>query len=502
MRTEKAAGLIAVSGASDDDLIQRGLALGEVGVWSWDRRTGRVYWTPNLEAIHRLPAGRFDGTFSFFESDIHPDDRLVVMETIQKTLETGGEYRVQYRLNADNGAEPCWLEARGRTIEEDGEIVGMSGICQDITDRRRTEAELRRRMRQQEAVARLGQLATTELGPREQALFDAVVAETAEALEVEFCKLLELAPGGTELLLRAGVGWREGLVGTAHMSTERDSQAGYALRAGGAVVVTDLMTETRFSAPPLLVEHGVVSGLSVLIAGEDGRSYGVLGAHSSRRRQFDQADVDFLRSVANLLAAAVHRNRAVERQELLVRELRHRAGNLLSLIISLFNNSASGAATIAEVEEKFLARLMSLARAHSMISERGWQIACLRGLVTAVLEPYADRADIDGGDVGIGADSGVALSLAMHELATNAAKYGALSASEGRIAVRWTVERRADQSTIVVDWLEQGGPSISPPARQGFGTKLVTAVVERQLNGTLVMDFAEHGLKARIELPI
>lgn len=483
-----------------EDTILRGLAAGEVGVWSWDQHSRELYWTPNLEAIHQLPAGSFDGTFGFFENDIHPDDRGPVFEAIKKTLEDGTAYRVEYRLAASGNGEPRWLEARGRAIMDHGRVVGMTGVCQDITSRRRDEEELVKRARQQEAIARLGQLALTELGGKEEELFSAVVEETAKALGVEMCKLLELAPGGEELILRAGSGWKPGLVGAARLSTERESQAGYALKAGGAVVVSDLVTETRFSTPRLLHDHGVVSGLSVLIAGEDGRDYGVLGAHSTRRQEFSQSDVDFLRAVANLLASAIHRNRAVERQELLVRELRHRVGNLLSLITSLFNNSVKGARSAPEVEEKFLARLMSLARTHSLISQGGWRTTELRGLVEAVLEPYKDRVALEGGEVGISADNGMALSLALHELATNAAKYGALAVTAGQVSVAWSLEGQADDRRLIIDWVEHGGPRVAPPAASGFGTRLISTVVERQLNGTLTTDYANTGLKARIEL--
>ena len=114
----------------------------------------------------------------------------------------------------------------------------------------------------------------------------------ADILDVELVKILELVPGDNELLLRAGVGWRpEELVGTAHESTGRASQAGYALAAGRAVIVEDLASETRFSGPQLLRDHGVVSGVSTPIAGHDGRAYGVIGAHMTKRRKFTDYEV-------------------------------------------------------------------------------------------------------------------------------------------------------------------------------------------------------------------
>ncbi len=353
------------------------LEAGRVGAWSWDTASDRLYWSPNLEEIHRLPPGGFDGTFSFFESDIHPDDRERVMSAIQAALREGGDYYVQYRLPANGTLEERWLEARGRVLMQDGMVTGMAGICQDVTERVASEMELRRRVHQQECIAGLGQLAMGDI--TEQGLLDAACETIAEALDVGYCKILELTPGGEDLLLRAGTGWKPGLVGTTRVGFEAGSQAGFTLRSGAPVVVADLNEETRFSSPTLLHDHAIVSGLSVIIAGDDGRAYGVLGAHTPYRRQFTQPDIDFMLASANIVANAMQRFRARERQMLLIRELRHRVGNLLSLIISLFNNSAAGSETVAEVEEKFLARVISLSRAHSLISEGGWKTASLDG---------------------------------------------------------------------------------------------------------------------------
>src|SRR5206468_5699566 len=118
-------------------------------------------------------------------------------------------------------------------------------------------------------------------------------------------------PGGRTLLLRAGVGWAEGRVGAATEGVGTDSPSGYALLSNEPVIIDDLRTETRFSAPPLLVEHGVVSGMSAIIraATRQNRPYGVLGTHTRRRRRFTRDDVNFLRGVANIVAEALARMR-------------------------------------------------------------------------------------------------------------------------------------------------------------------------------------------------
>ena len=174
--------------------------------------------------------------------------------------------------------------------------------------RQRVEA-LKGSARQQTAVAELGQraLAGTDLST----LMNDTVALVAQALNVQFCKVLELLPDGTALLLRAGVGWKDGSVGSATVGAGTDSQAGYTLLHKEPVIVKDLRTETRFIGPPLLHEHGVVSGMSVIIPGQD-QPFGVLGAHTTRRRMFTRDDVHFLQATANVLATALERKRAEE----------------------------------------------------------------------------------------------------------------------------------------------------------------------------------------------
>ena len=173
-------------------------------------------------------------------------------------------------------------------------------LRKEITERERTEELLKARVRQQAVVAELGQcaLVATDLS----ILMNEAVALVAQTLEVEYCKILELLPDGNALLLRAGVGWKEGLVGQATVGTG-ESKAGYILLSKEPVIVEDLQTETRFSGP-LLHDHGVVSGMSVIITGQD-QPFGVLGAHTTSRRRFIQDDISFLQAVANVLAAAI-----------------------------------------------------------------------------------------------------------------------------------------------------------------------------------------------------
>ncbi len=183
------------------------------------------------------------------------------------------------------------------------------GFVRDITERKHAENEIRMLARLQAVVAELGQRALRADSPGK--VLKEAVALVAQTLEVEYCKVLELLPDGKALLLRWGVGWQEGLVGRATVGTGTDSQAGYTLLSDQPVVVEDLRTEKRFSGPPLLHEHGVVSGMSVIIATSAG-PYGVLGAHTRRRRSFTEDEVHFLLAVANVLGSMIERGLAEE----------------------------------------------------------------------------------------------------------------------------------------------------------------------------------------------
>jgi diguanylate cyclase (GGDEF)-like protein len=176
-------------------------------------------------------------------------------------------------------------------------------------ERKRMEELLKARVRQQAVVTELGHRALT--GVDLSVLMTAAVTLVAQALEVEYCKIMELLPDGNRLLLRAGVGWKKGLVGQATVG-KGESQAGYALLINEPLIVEDLQSETRFGAPKLLHDDGIVSGMSVIIPGPE-IPFGVLGAHTTKRRGFGQDDINFLRSVANVLAAAIDHQQSEER---------------------------------------------------------------------------------------------------------------------------------------------------------------------------------------------
>jgi PAS domain S-box-containing protein len=484
----------------DPELISIALEAGQVGIWSWDIACNQASWSTNIEDIYGLAKGSLDGTRMVLDNDIHPGDRPAVIAAMQEALQTRTPRRVQYRLLPRPGADERWIETLATVVVEGGVPIKLLGICYEVTDRANMHRELRVRARQQEAVARLGAQALTELGL--QRFFDDCVKTIADTLDVELVKILELVPGDAELLLRAGTGWKPGLVGTALVTTGRNSQAGFTLASGGPVIVENLAAESRFAGHPLLHQHGIVSGLTIPIAGRDGRTYGVLGAHTTRRRTFSENDVSFLAAVANMIAGAIQRRQLDQRHELMIRELRHRSGNLFAQLLALFSQTAKSSKNLAELVPKFEARVLALANAHRLITESGWQSASLTEILNPLLAPYLDRISLAGPDVFLEPDPTFGLSAAVHELATNASKYGSLSARLGRVEVSWSVQRTEQGLTLLFDWKERNGPPHKRNRRPGFGSKLIHTVIERQLNGKVLQSFGPKGLEAELTIPL
>jgi len=182
----------------------------------------------------------------------------------------------------------------------------------EAAERVEAERALRARVRQQAAVAELSQRALAGTCPAD--LMNEAVALLRDTLGIDCSKVLELLPDRRRLLLRAGLGWNPGLVGVATVGAGIESQAGYTLLLGNdePLIVDDMATETRFKGPPLLLDHGIVSGMSVVIPGPHG-PFGVLGVHSRSRRAFSRDDATFVQAVANILASAIAREH-VERE--------------------------------------------------------------------------------------------------------------------------------------------------------------------------------------------
>jgi PAS domain S-box-containing protein len=237
--------------------------------------------------------------------------------------------------------------------DDDGDVFAAMGMSQDITDRKRVERERETQLRQQQVVSDFGQQAL-EGGDLDALLADAAEL-VADTLDNDYCKVLELDADAEELLLRQGVGWDEGIVGSATVSSvEADSQAAYTLATEAPVVVSDLETETRFGGPDLLTDHDVRSGISVIIGPIDD-PWGILGTHDRSRRRYTENDANFVRAIANVLSTAIERSTyqyELERQHQELATL-----NNLNRVVQDTSNAVIDQSTREEIEATVCERL-------------------------------------------------------------------------------------------------------------------------------------------------
>ncbi|WP_436348939.1 ATP-binding protein [Natronorubrum sp. FCH18a] len=232
------------------------------------------------------------------------DNQEQISEVIELGFETGG-LQIESEILTKDGSSIPYEFAASTLDNPDGETV-LAGIGRNVSDRKAREEQLSQRARQQQVVADLGQ-AALEADDLDEFMHE-VVQKVANALDAEYCKVLDLNEEGEDLLLRQGVGWDDGLVGeTSVSSVDDESQAAYTLANDHPIVVEDLETETRFSGPELLTNHDVRSGISTVIGPFDD-PWGILGVHDTDGRVFTEEDVSFVQSVANVLAEAIERH--------------------------------------------------------------------------------------------------------------------------------------------------------------------------------------------------
>ena len=180
--------------------------------------------------------------------------------------------------------------------------------------------------------------------------------------------------------------------------------------------------------------------------------------------------------------------------------------NTLATVQGILGATARSSLSVSDFQHAFSARLVALGKTHAILTESERQIATVSSLLRLELEPYDDatgrRIRLDGPTVGIPTNLAVLVGLAFHELATNAAKYGALSDIAGILTVTWRIEVEEGRNTLLIRWIEQNGPSVVPPKREGFGSRLLKKALPAQASATVTLDFAPQGLHATISIPL
>ncbi|GJE01846.1 sensor histidine kinase [Methylobacterium isbiliense] len=219
--------------------------------------------------------------------------------------------------------------------------------------------------------------------------------------------------------------------------------------------------------------------------------------------QGDAGVVERVLAVARDVTDAHH---AEEQQILLMQELAHRVKNILAMVQAVATQTLRGATSLEEAATAFGGRLIALSHAHDILIQGSWAAADLQNVVEGAADLHGgrgpDRFLIDGPAVRLGPRSALALSLILHELATNAAKYGALSRVEGRVSVTWRIVAEASEPWLSLRWQEAGGPPVAAPTRSGFGTRLIERTLVHSLGGRASLTYPPAGVVFSLSAPL
>lgn len=438
--------------AESSRLMQLAQQAANAASWSWEPATGQVRWSPEMYALLGLDPVQDAGTGSAaaFFAAVHPEDREPLREAVARALREGSmaiELRVQRRT--PDGQRERWFLCRARLFPAaDAAPAALVGIHVDITDRRR-------------------------IGERFEAAAGAI----------------------------------DGFV------YERDLVTGRVMRTAG---VTALIGEEIPEAASAWIgrihpddrrrfEGEVEAGLTDPARDRYSAEYRIRRADGGwawvwdRGRFFRDSDSGRAVRALGVMLDMTARRLAEERQALLMREVDHRGKNALAVVkAALRLTPSSDPVYRASIE----GRVDALARAQSLLAETNWAGTGLRAVLESTLAPFlgqeaAPRAELEGPDVVIPGPMVQALTMALHELATNATKYGALSSATGVLRVSWG--REGD--SLCLRWREAGGPAVGAPARKGFGSRVVDNTLGNQLGGFVRWEWAAEGLAVEMGIP-
>ena len=432
------------------------LAASALGDWSWEAATDIMRLSPRAAAVHGLPPGTAM-RWSELQESLHPDDRPRVLQAVTEAIARKAPCEVEYRIRrADDGAE-VWIMARAHGIYgPDGRPTGMLGVIGDVSQTKAQELMVR------ESEARFRIMADCTPAPA----------------------WVTSAAGPIEFVNQAMAEWvgrsRDELVGDAWLTLlhPEDLPKIVAARAAARRELVAYTYEARFRRA-----DGTWRTMQV-----------------SSRPRFDDAGA-FLGYVG--VAMDVTDTRAAEtRQKLLINELNHRVKNTLATVQSIAHQTLREGVAGREARERLTERLLALSAAHNVLTRENWESAELSEIAEEAVRPYDDRKarriSLEGPTSRISPSAALALSMALHELCTNALKYGALSQPKGRVAIRWT---KADEA-VAMEWRETGGPKVELPSRRGFGSRLLSQGLAAELGTKAEILFEAEGLICRIRAPL
>lgn len=452
-------------------------------------------WAPVLRDRHPSALGR---PAAEVWSDLWPRVRPQ-FDQVMASGEGIAVYEQMLPLRGGDGVveRTYWNYSLTPLVGDDGRVAGILNQSIEITKALRAE---RRLSFQIEVADRLRGLDDPEEVKQAAAQ---LLGEYLGAARVGFAEIVAESEG----IVRVRNDWtRPG--GIASLAGLDGAIAGWGeealafLRQGEVLALPDIraLPQAGQDTADAWEALGVRALITVPLVRE-GALKALLYVHDPKPRQWKRSEAAMARDVAERTWAAVERAQAEQRQRLLMNELNHRVKNSLATVQAIARQTLKGNIGLAEARARFERRLMALSRAHDLLTEQSWRRAALDRVVSDSIEHLAgdpERFRIDGESLWLTPRAALALALAVHELGTNAAKYGALSGPEGRVEIGW----RLDEGLLRLDWKERGGPPVDEPGRRGFGSRLIERSLGADLRGAATLLFEPDGLRCRIEAPL
>ena len=418
----------------------------------------------------------------------------------------GGEERVLNRrieisaLHKDGREFPVELSI---TLAGPGEDALFLGFLRDISERRAAEAQLERQARETQLLFDVTRMAA-ETDSFEEALRASLEA-IGNLAGWPVGHALVHAKGGQAELVSTDV-WYEAEPGIAAGLREATARLRFTAGVGlpGMVLATGepaWISDTEVHAEFIRKGLGFAAAFGFPIKSE-GRILAVLEFFSRTTARPDAGLMLTVRTLGDQVGRVIERRRREDHLQLLVNELNHRVKNTLTIVQSIAAQTLRGTEAGDRARLALESRLLALAAAHDLLTAERWEAASLRQVIdkaTGACVGADERVRADGPDVRLQPRTAVTVAMAVHELCTNAVKYGALSNEEGTVEIRWKVE---GEERLHLVWSEAGGPPVTRPERRGFGTRLIERALATDLGGTATIEFRPEGIICTLDAPL
>ena len=433
-----------------------------VGSFAIDFRTGLVKLSPGCATILGLPESTVEMSTEDANKLVHPEDLVLLkLRRDQALLKQQRETVAQFRIRRANDGEVRWIDAHSHIFyDQGGKPTQLVGVRIDFTDRKLAADMLAERNLQLELAGKIGLVGSYAYDIHSERI----------QISPGYAAIYDL-PDGTTQITRS-----EWLAAVHPEEVERLQELrSKAFRERRR----EYYGEYRIVLPSAEVRW--IESRSFVSYDSKGQPQRVVGVN-----------IDI-----------TERKRAEAAQKLLNAELDHRVKNALATVSAVVSHTRQGSRSVANFVAALEGRLRSMAATHDLLSARRWQGISLTELVRGELAPYAtsSNAKINGAEVILKPEAGQAMAMTLHELATNAAKYGALSTKEGRVSIRWDLRQNGHPTHLVFEWQEIAGPPVVAPDKSSFGTNTICDLIPYEFGGTVDLMLAPEGVRCRVELP-